>query len=90
MPKRDISGWVDAFKPRDLQDMLTRLDPRVDLSDMRSVGEADVFAVGSLRLAGDRHVGSFGALHRIDRGLIAAASPCLTDPDMIEYRGLIP
>jgi hypothetical protein len=63
---------------------------QIYLSDMRSVGVGDVFASGSLRLAGERHIGSFGALHRIDRGLIVAAYHCLTDPDMIEYLGLIP
>jgi SnoaL-like domain len=126
VPERVVSRWVDAFNARDLEDMLMRLDPRVDfhplrlgglgssyrghdgvrdwwlqtmrqvgeyqigLSDVRSVGEGEVFAVGSLHLAGERHIGSFSALHRIDRGLIVAAYHCLTDPEMIESLGLIP
>lgn len=126
VPEQVITGWVDAFNARDLEEMLMQLDPRVDfyplrlggrggvyrghdgvrdwfvhtmrefggyqidVSDMRSVGEGDVFAVGSLHLAGERHIGSFGALHRIERGLIVAAYHCLTDPDMIEHLGLLP
>ena len=63
---------------------------QIGLSDVRCVGEGEVFAVGSLHLSGARHIGSFAALHRVDRELIVAAYHCLTDPDMIEYLGLIP
>ena len=63
---------------------------QIGLSAVRCVGEGEVFATGSLRLPGERDIGSFAALHRIDRGLIVAAYHCLTDPEMIEYLGLIP
>ena len=63
---------------------------QIALSDVRSVGEGEVFAVGSLHLRRGRHIGSFAALHRIDRELIVAVYHCLTDPEMIEYLGLIP
>jgi SnoaL-like domain len=63
---------------------------QIGLSDVRSVGEGEVFAIGSLHLSGERHIESFGALHRVERGLIVAAHHCLTDPEMIEYLGLIP
>lgn len=63
---------------------------QIGISDLRCVGEREVFAVGSLHLPGERHIGSFAALHRIDRGLIVGAYHCLTDPETIEYLGLIP
>jgi hypothetical protein len=63
---------------------------QIGLSDVRCVGQGQVFAVGSLHLPGERHIGSFAALHRIDRELIVAAYHCLTDPEMIECLGLIP
>lgn len=63
---------------------------QIGVSDVRIVGEEKVFATGSLHLSADRHIGSFGALHRIEKGLIIAAYHCVTDPEMIEYLGLIP
>jgi hypothetical protein len=63
---------------------------QIGLSEVRSVGEGEVFAVGSLHLSGERHVGALAAFHRIDRELIVAAYHCLTDPEMIEHLGLIP
>ncbi len=63
---------------------------QIGLSDVRCVGEGEVFAVGSLHLPDERHIGSFAALHRIDGTLIVAAHHCLTDPELIEYLGLIP
>ena len=71
---------------------LTRLrhELRIVLSDARGVGEGQVFAAGSLSLAGGPDIGPFCALHRLDGGLIVAAYHYLSDPDMIERLGLIP
>jgi len=35
-------------------------------------------------------IGPFCGLHRLAGGLIVAAHHYLTDPDMIEYLGLVP
>lgn len=63
---------------------------RIALSEVRSVGEDRVLAVGALVVAGGLDIGPFWALHRIADGVIATAHDYLTDPEMIEYLGLIP
>ena len=53
---------------------------QVGLSNVRSVGDGMVFAVGSLRFVGESDIGPFCALHRIRAGLIVAAHHCVGDP----------
>lgn len=67
-----------------------RHEHRIVLSEARAVGEGQVITVGSLSLAGEPHIGPFCGLHRLAGGLIVAAHHYLTDPDMVEYLGLIP
>jgi ketosteroid isomerase-like protein len=67
-----------------------RHEHRVVLSEARAVGEDQVIAVGSLGLAGEPDIGPFCGLHRLAGGRIVAAHHYLTDPDMIEYLGLVP
>jgi hypothetical protein len=62
----------------------------VELTEVGSVGTGQVFAIGSLRVAGELGEGLFRATHRIDAGLIVATHHCLTDPEMIDRLGLIP
>lgn len=77
---------------REWFDRLTRLrhEHRIVLSEARAVGVGQVFAAGSLSLAGEPDIGPFCALHRFDGGLIVAAHHYLTDPEMIERLGLVP
>jgi ketosteroid isomerase-like protein len=63
---------------------------QIGLCEVRDVGQRQVFAAGSLSLAGEAEIGPFCALHRIRGGLIAVVYQYLTDPDMIEQLGLIP
>ena len=58
---------------------------RIVLSDVRDLGDGNVFAVGALSVAaGEPEIGPFCALHRLNGRLIIAARHFLTDPDAIE------
>jgi hypothetical protein len=63
---------------------------RILLREARETGDGRVFATGSLRLCEEYDIGPFCALHRIEGGLIVGVHQYLSDPDMIEFLGLIP
>jgi hypothetical protein len=67
-----------------------RSDYRMAFSDVCAMDGGKVFAVGSLSLVGQPEISPFCTVHQIDRGLIVAAYHYLSDPEMIEYLGLIP
>ncbi len=91
-----LSGLAAAYHGHDgvrvwfAQLRRLRHEHRIVVSDARAVGEEQVIAVGSLSLAGEPDIGPFCGLHRLAGGLIVAAHHYLTDPDMIEYLGLVP
>jgi hypothetical protein len=90
-----LGGLVGPYRgPDGVRDWWEKLQHRhseyeLRVSDVWCAGEGQVFAVGSLRVAGELDVGPFRALHRLGEGLIAAAYHCLEDPEMIDRLGLI-
>ena len=68
----------------------SRHEHRIVISHVQGVGEDWVLATGFLSLAGEPNISTFCAVHRIADGVIATAHHYLTDPEMIEYLGLIP
>jgi hypothetical protein len=63
---------------------------RIVLRETRASDGGLVVASGALSLTEDGDIGPFCALHRIDAGLIVAVYQYLSEPDMIEFLGLIP
>lgn len=66
-----------------------RHEQRIDLSDLSSVGDGQVLAAGTVRLAGRGEVFPFSALHRIGAGLIITAHHYVSDPGLLECLGLV-
>ena len=90
-----LSGLAASYQDAGVRVWLVQLrrlrhEHRIVVSDARAVGEEQAIAVGSLSLAGEPDIGPFCGLHRLAGGLIVAAHHYLTEPDMIEYLGLVP
>jgi ketosteroid isomerase-like protein len=66
-----------------------RVEQRIDLSDLSCVGDGQVLAAGTVRLAGRAEVSPFRALHRIGGELIIAAHHYVSDPGLLERLGLV-
>ncbi len=90
-----LSGLRAAYRGHDgVREWFAQLkhlrhEHRFVLCEAREAGAGLVFVTGSLSLAGEP-IGPFCALHQIGGGLIIAVHQYLTDPDMIEFLGLIP
>jgi ketosteroid isomerase-like protein len=67
-----------------------RHEPRILVAEVQCVGEDQVSALGSLCLGTDPEIAPFCGLHRFRGGRIVAAHHYLSDPEMIDYLGLIP
>ena len=77
-----VSEWFARLR--------VRHEHRILVAEVQSVGEDRVSVLGSLCLGADPQVAPFCGLHRVRDGRIVTAHHYLTDPDMIEYLGLIP
>lgn len=77
-----VSEWFERLRMRH--------DPRIRVTELHAVNGDQVNVIGSLSLGDDPEIAPFCGLHRIRDGRIVAAHHYLTDPDMIEYLGLIP
>lgn len=90
-----LSGLSGSYRGHDgVCDWFARLrirhEHRIRVTEVQSVDEDLVSVVGSLCLGGDPEIAPFCGLHRVRDGRIVTAHHYLTDPDMIEYLGLIP
>jgi hypothetical protein len=81
IPERIVLQWIEAFNSRDLDGMLTRLrhEHHVVLSDAPDVGNGQVFAAGSLSLAGEPDLGQFCARFT-DSTTDGSSPPTTTSP----------
>ena len=64
-------------------------DHRIVLAEVRYLRDGRVLASGSLKVGGERDVGPFSAVDRVDGGRIVATHHYLSDADMLEQIGLI-
>ena len=91
-----LSGLSGCYRGHEgIQDWFTTLkrsrqEHTIVISESRDLGEERVLVSGALHLHADVEVDSFCAVHRIDDELIVVAHHFLSDPDMIEFLGLIP
>jgi hypothetical protein len=67
-----------------------RREHRILVNEVQLVGEDRVSVLGSLCLREEPEVAPFCGLHRVRHGRIVNAHHYITDPDRIEYLGLIP
>jgi SnoaL-like domain len=90
-----LAGVLGCYRGHDgVREWLATLeqlghDHQIVLDDVRDLGDGRVLASGSLNLGGERDVGPFAAVDRVDGGLIVAACHYLSDPDTIERIGLL-
>jgi ketosteroid isomerase-like protein len=79
---RGVSEWFALLRRRP--------EHRIVVTEVHALDEDRVAVVGSLSLGADPVIASFCGLHRVRAGRIVTAHHYLTDPEMIEYLGLIP
>jgi hypothetical protein len=65
-----------------------RCELLIDVSEVRPVGDGQVFATGTVRLCEDA-LAPFSAVHRIAGKLITATHHYLSDPSLLEHLGLV-
>jgi ketosteroid isomerase-like protein len=90
-----LSGLSGSYRGHDgvcewFARMRVHHEHRILVAAVQPVGEDRVSVVGSLCLGADLAIAPFCGLHRVRDGRIVTAHHYLTDPDMIEYLGLIP
>ncbi len=80
--REGLRRWFGQFR---------RLDHayRIVVGEIRELGRGRVFASGSLCTEGGAPLAPFWALYTLDGGRIASAREYVTDPEIVDWLGLI-